>query len=834
MPIDGLPGGTFEGCVRVMRGNVDDPEAFCAWKIHQLTGKWPAEEALQTAGLAPVTQVTGSLSPDEIGEGEVAGSRWLVTVIAPEQNGDLWEAGDGRIYIRSRNGNLYAEDALRESIPRWDGVKVYDNHLTDREFQERAGMRSVMREMLGVLRNPRWDADGHRLLAELVVVDEDAAKKLLRAHRLGVLDSIGLSIDVLPRQGQNRFPDGVHTTVEEIAHIVSVDVVADPAAGGRFTRLIAATQQTGRLEMNGDEVFTEEQRTALQEMITQAVTDAVLALEERLRSEGEEETAEAAERATSETTPEEVAQAIAAEVAQSVEELPPDVTPEEAAEQAAQVAADAAEVVKDELKQAEAEEELKAREALRRVRMLEARLMLRDELDRAKLPPAMRLAIEKAFEGQIPTPEQVRDVVNRAKEALARQDTTGKPRRTSAVVRASLTGEEQARIGLLQLLTQHRGGIRYLEGIKANYVRDRLPDRTLRSWHAMGRPNLAPYGGSLALWMRDLFGGRNPLSLLRARATEANALTAILTDTVNLLLAADYSLRHEWWTPIVTTVEVDTIDDVTLARLYGLPELELVEEGASYTDLPLKDAKETASYAKFGNTVSITIEELLREKAGVNLLARVPDRFADAWYNRQSSLVASVFTVNSGTGPVLSDGGALFNATALTTAGGHANLGTSALSYSAFVAARAAMRKQTSAPQGEGERLLIEPKFMLVPVDLEAEAEQIRGSEKIPGSANNDLNPFREKFEVITVPHWTDANDWALVADPLRYPAIYMVYVRGHRVPEVFTAGDEVSGTMFTNDTIKFKARLLTFRVSSTYNCAPVADFRPLYKANVA
>lgn len=46
MPIKGLPGGDFSGCVNAMRGKVDNPRAFCAWKTHELTGKWPAEEAI--------------------------------------------------------------------------------------------------------------------------------------------------------------------------------------------------------------------------------------------------------------------------------------------------------------------------------------------------------------------------------------------------------------------------------------------------------------------------------------------------------------------------------------------------------------------------------------------------------------------------------------------------------------------------------------------------------------------------------------------------------------------------------------------------------------------
>jgi len=39
---------------------------------------------------------------------------------------------------------------------------------------------------------------------------------------------------------------------------------------------------------------------------------------------------------------------------------------------------------------------------------------------------------------------------------------------------------------------------------------------------------------------------------------------------------------------------------------------------------------------------------------------------------------------------------------------------------------------------------------------------------------------------------------------------------------------------MFTNDTLRFKVRMLTFRYSSTYDCAPVADWRPLHKSNVS
>ena len=144
------------------------------------------------------------------------------------------------------------------------------------------------------------------------------------------------------------------------------------------------------------------------------------------------------------------------------------------------------------------------------------------------------------------------------------------------------------------------------------------------------------------------------------------------------------------------------------------------------------------------------------------------------------------------------------------------------------------MRKQTDKKLGAGSRILIEPRYLLVPADLETTAIQIRNSEMLPGSGNNDINPYYQKFDVVVVPEWTDANNWALVADPITYPQIFDVKVRGYEVPRIFEAGDETSGAVFTNDTWRWKARLMTFRFSSTYDCLPVADFRGLHKNNVA
>jgi len=85
----------------------------------------------------------------------------------------------------------------------------------------------------------------------------------------------------------------------------------------------------------------------------------------------------------------------------------------------------------------------------------------------------------------------------------------------------------------------------------------------------------------------------------------------------------------------------------------------------------------------------------------------------------------------------------------------------------------------------------------------------------------------------VVVPNWTDADNWALVGDKDEFPAIWLIFLRGRQVPELFTADSEAGGSMFTNDMLRYKLRMLTWQFSSTYTCAPVSDFRPLHKSNV-
>lgn len=725
----------------------------------------------------------------------MTGREWEVVIIgATADRPTVKEAG--REFVVSRNGRLYDVKALRESVPLWEGVKVYDNHLTQAEYEAKQGMRSPAKEWLGVIVSPRWDENRKQLRGRFKVVENALAEKLKNAYEAGVLSAIGLSIDTFPIMGTPVVYEGQQIPViEGFKKILSVDLVGDPAAGGGFDRIVASVTQyqQGETSMDPENQVQEAEETAVDEKLVAAVADAI--------------------RPTIvKTVNSTLAEALAADV-EEIEE---------------------AESVTDEGQ--DNQPDAQAKEAIAEARIARCELVLERRLSKAKLPDKLESMVRRQYEGKIFETADLDGTIQAAKEAHAAMDKTGQVQESNGKrpdISVGLDKEDKYAIELTRIIMGDREFSKLAEAKPGDMVYDRVREANyLQDWERNGRPVFESRFRPMSNLIWEWFGG-DLLSDPRAQeAATTSTLSSVVKNALNVMVAAEYSKRERWYEPLVTTEEVDTIDQATLARVYGTSSLSVVNEGAAYTELALADDEETAAFVKKGNYVGLPIEVIMRDK--INYIRRIPALLANSWYNTLSDLVAGVFTVNTATGPALSDTGALFNATAVSTAGGHANLLTTALSFSAFSAARTAMLKQTDQTLGNGRKLLIEPRYLLVPVDLETTALQIRNSEQQPGVGNNDANPFYQKFDVVKVPSWTDTNNWALVGDPGMFPAIYLIFPRGQRAPQIFTADSETSGSMFTNDSLRFKVRMMTYRFSSTYDCAPVADFRPLHKSNVA
>lgn len=307
----------------------------------------------------------------------------------------------------------------------------------------------------------------------------------------------------------------------------------------------------------------------------------------------------------------------------------------------------------------------------------------------------------------------------------------------------------------------------------------------------------------------------------------SSTMAAIVANALNKRVMTLFQNYPQWWGPAVSIQDFATLQDVRWIVLGGVGELPTVSEGAAYTELTWDDKTETASFVKKGGYLGITIEAI--DKDDTRRIRMAPQALAQAAWMTLGKTISAIFTTASGTGPTMADAVVLFHA------GSHSNLGSSALSVAAWKATKIAMMKQAELHSAERLGAITAPKFLWVPIDLEDAAAVILASANEPTTADNDINPFAQgnaretrlanaRSRIITVPFWTDTDNWAAQADPNLYPSIGLGFRYG-RTPEIFSVADPRAGLMFSNDVMPVKVRFLY--------AAGAIDHRGLYKHNL-
>lgn len=159
---------------------------------------------------------------------------------------------------------------------------------------------------------------------------------------------------------------------------------------------------------------------------------------------------------------------------------------------------------------------------------------------------------------------------------------------------------------------------------------------------------------------------------------------------------------------------------------------------------------------------------------------------------------AAFFALLSTIGPTLGDGGAMFNATALTTAGGHANYTSSgtAISDTSITVGYALMAAQTgigSDNLGDGIKLNILPKYLLAAPGKRNLAYQYTSPAYTP-AAPTSLNSWAGVLTPVLDANLS-GNRWWLFADPALFPNFAYGSLIGEPGPRVATRpGFEVEG----------------------------------------
>ena len=609
----------------------------------------------------------------------------------PESGGDFEivaiSAGEG-------NGWKFSEDVLRRSLALFDEAQCFIDHL-----QPGAAARHSVRDLAGILREPRWDERTKAICCRLTPLGP--AAELLKRVGAAVLaepdirSNVGFSADL------GFSADG--RVVTELKRVYSVDLVVNPARGGAFK---AALEKLSLA--NGGEFDS---------------------LRDAFSVRGEE--------------------------------------PE---------------------RETDTEKKLCA-------------ALLDESLRAARLPAPVGDRIHAKFAGTVFSPEALRAEIEDASVMLSAMTGREAVRGVSPAASVRMTdGTDEMTAALHDLLGAERPT--ELSGIRTARL------SRIREFYTLVTGDV------------DFHGGYDPN---RAQFATTADLPGILKNALNKLIVQRWDelgrSGYRWWEPIVTVEHfnnLQTISGVLVGEINLLPS---VNEGAPYAPLGVKESSESGSWTKYGGYLGLTIE--MFERDDTLRLRQFPQKLATAGLRRISALVAAVFTDNAGTGPTLADGKNVFDAA-------HHNSGTEPLSAEAWEKASAAIYNQPLLiPTGGVQpKQAVDARYLIVPRGLRLTAERILYPTLAYAPTIHSENLQRgHQGDVLTCPEFSDANDWAAVADPKLTPAIF-IGERFGLLPEIYIADGQVSGALFTHDEVRIKAR----HFLSVFT----ADHRPLYKSNVA
>ena len=423
----------------------------------------------------------------------------------------------------------------------------------------------------------------------------------------------------------------------------------------------------------------------------------------------------------------------------------------------------------------------------------------------SRLPELTQARIRKQFAGKAFKATELNSAITEAKEEVSSL-LAGQVVRGPARISGMYNGADQFQAAVDDLLEAPRDAdkvnlkVARLTGIREAYI--------------------------MATGDRDFLGGYFPEFALG----DTTSFPVVVKNAINKRLAQAWTkygaAGYDWWKNIVSIEHFTSLQSIDWLITGTIGSLPTVGEQGEYTELPIGDNGEVGTWNKYGGYIGLTLEAVLRDD--VRAFKRLPDEVAMGALRNISSLVAGIFTASSGAGPTLSDGGALFNSTATTTAGGHANLLTTALGTDlvAWRAVEAAMFKKpmhvknAAGYYGTGKPQAVKPKFLLVPQDLKGAADDLFLKSWNAAGVNIPYGAVSP----IAVPEWTDANDWAAVADPNILPGIMIGEIFGLQ-PQVFLAGSESDPAMFANDESRIKIR--------QFLAIGIANWRALSKNNV-
>ena len=286
--------------------------------------------------------------------------------------------------------------------------------------------------------------------------------------------------------------------------------------------------------------------------------------------------------------------------------------------------------------------------------------------------------------------------------------------------------------------------------------------------------------------------GMTPMEVVAAAFTQGTSdFPVLLENAMHKTLQAAYATAALTWNRFCATGSVSDFRAHNRYRTGSFGSLDSVNELGEFVNKSIPDGEKASITAGTkGNIINLSRTAIINDDLGAfvglsNMLGRAAARTVEAD-------VYALLALNSGAGPTMGDGKALFHAD-------HGNITTgAAITMAALDLDRVAMASQKDV--SGNDYLDLRPAVLLVPIGLGGTARSINDAQYDPDTANKLQKPnivnglFRD---IVDTPRMTGTRRY-LFADPSEAPVLEVAFLDGNQNPYLeLQNGFDVDGARY-------------------------------------
>ena len=286
--------------------------------------------------------------------------------------------------------------------------------------------------------------------------------------------------------------------------------------------------------------------------------------------------------------------------------------------------------------------------------------------------------------------------------------------------------------------------------------------------------------------------GMTPMEVVAAAFTQGTSdFPVLLENAMHKTLQAAYATAALTWNRFCATGSVSDFRAHNRYRTGSFGSLDAVNELGEFVNKSIPDGEKASITAGTkGNIINLSRTAIINDDLGAfvglsNMLGRAAARTVEAD-------VYALLALNSGAGPTMGDGKALFHAD-------HGNITTgAAITMAALDLDRVAMASQKDV--SGNDYLDLRPAVLLVPIGLGGTARSINDAQYDPDTANKLQKPnivnglFRD---IVDTPRMTGTRRY-LFADPSEAPVLEVAFLDGNQNPYLeLQNGFDVDGARY-------------------------------------